>query len=286
LAAEFKEQPLEIQILSQNKNILILVLATIFAVVGMDMYSKIQRGWRREIDGIIERKLEAAGFQKFDGIAYSFPISNEVLGLVQIYNQELFKYPDPNRAIINTRLGIIDYQLNVLESRFDSDDRYGCKLGDWTLGSPYRNDSGVFIEMFDLYRSQSLSEKEAAIDKLIERIRVESIPKLRANLKTLPDIANLLAANKHSNRRLYCMALAASGKVAEARDLSNAIAENPRATPVNPAFWSQFKSKFDRWIADGAVVPNLDQSRVEVMKAAEARKQTMSNIPVEDRPTF
>lgn len=252
----------------------------------MNALSQRERAWRNDIDAIIEKKLESAGFQQFDGNSYSFPISDDVLGVVQIYNQELFKRPDPRRAIINTRLGIIDYQLNELEGQLEQGPNYRDRMWQWTLGGAYRHSAGVFIEMFDLYKSQPLIEKEAAIDDLVRRIQREAVPVLRKKFKTLPDIADYLRKERYPDEQLYCIALAASGSVTEASARANSISANMDISRVNKIAWPEFKPKFDKWIADGAIVPNLAAARSNTLKAAEMRRKILSTIPADERPVW
>jgi hypothetical protein len=272
--------------LPSKKNILILLLATVTCLIGMTALSRMERAWRLEIDRIIEKKLEAAGFQKFDGISYSYPISDEVLGVVQIYNQELFKRPDSNRAIINTRLGIINYQLNQLQSKLELNNISQHAMWQWTLGAPHSYDAGIFIEMFDLYRSQPLNEKEAAIDRLVAKISREVVPVFRKKFRTLADITKHLTEQKHRDEELYCVALAATGEMAKAKERADWNSANLKIARVHKIAWPEFKPKFDKWIADGAVVPNLAEARANTMKAAEERRKIISSTPKDERPTW
>ncbi len=269
-----------------KKNILIFLVATVTCLIGMTAFSQMERGWRWEIDSVIEKKLETAGFQKFDGVSYSFPISDEVLGIVQIYNQELFKRPDPNRAIINTRLGIINYQLNELQSKLERGKITQHSMCQCTLGGAHEDSTGVFIEMFDLYRSQPLNEKEAAIDSLVERINRDVVPAFRKKFRTLADISNHLTEAKYPDEQLYCVALAATGNVAKAKERADWNSANLQIARVHKIAWPEFKPKFDKWIADGAVVPNLAEARANTMKAAEERRKIISSTPKDERPTW
>lgn len=269
-----------------KKNILILLLAAVTCLAGMTACAQIERGWRRDIDRIIEEKLEAAGFQKFDGVSYSFPISDETLGVVQIYNQELFKRPDPNRAIINTRLGIINYQLNELQSNLEHGKITQHAMWQCTLGGAHEHNTGVFIEMFDLYRFQNQNEKEAAIESLVARINREVVPAFRKKFGTMADICNHLKEEKHPDEQLYCVVLAATGNVKEAREKADWNSANLQIARVHKIAWPEFKPKFDKWVTDGAVVPNLAEARANTMKAAEERRKIISTIPEDERPTW
>ena len=272
--------------MSRKKQILTLLLSTAICLFGVNALKQMERGWRLEIDGIIEKKLEAAGFQKFDGIGYSFPISDEVLGVVQIYNQELSKRPDPERAIINTRLGIIDYQLNASSSVVDQGKMVPYKMYRTTIGNSSDNGTGVFIEMFDLYRTQPLQQKEAAIDNLVARINREAVPELRKKFSTTSDVTNFLTENKHRNEELYCIALAATGQAAKAKQRADWNSANLGIARVHKTGWPQFKPKFDKWVEAGAVVPNLEDARTYTMKAAEEGRIQISNTPKDQRPIW
>jgi hypothetical protein len=255
-----------------------------------EVRSENDRAWRREIDGIIQKKLEAAGFQKFDGISYSFPISDEVLGVVQIYNQELVKYPNASKAIINTRLGVINYQLSVLENKLESDEidqheMWQCTLGG-ANGDNIMDNIGDNFETFDLSKSKNLKDKKAAIDHLVTRITRKAIPVIRKRFRTLRDITNFLKNEKYRDEQLYCLALAANGDIALAKEKSKWISANIKGAHVNKIAWAKFKPRFDQWIADGVAIPKISDAHTMTMKAAAQRQKIINTIPADDKPTW
>jgi hypothetical protein len=254
-----------------KRQIVLLLLALATCAIGWFAYSQLEHGWRWEIDRIIEKELNAAGFQNFDGKSYSYPISDEAIGLVEIYNQELFKYPDPNRAIINTRLGMIHYQLNDLQTGIENKD-YRHAILRWTLGASTIHGPPASIEYFEHYRFQPSNEKEAAINALVTKIKQEVVPLYRKKLSTIADVTDHLTGQNHPDEFRCCIALATSGKVTEARARANQVSDNIRGARINKSYWSKFRASFDKWITDGALVPKVNESRAKVMKAAEERK--------------
>jgi hypothetical protein len=155
-----------------------------------------------------------------------------------------------------------------------------------TVGGAHDHVADVFIEMFDLYKSQPLSEKEAAIDSLVTRIRREAVPTLRKKFGTVVEITNYLTDAKYPDQELYCIALAATGKVTKAREIADWNSANLDKARVHKIEWPKFKPKFDQWITDGAVFPNLAEARAHTMKAAKERRKIISTIPQDERPTW
>jgi hypothetical protein len=238
--------------------------------------------WRREIDVIIETRLLAAGFERFDGISYSFHVNDDVLGVVHIRNQELFKYPDPERAIINTRFGIIHYQLGKVLSHIE-DDR---PLWFWTLGRDFSL-IGEFIGMFDLTESQSLAEKEKAIGNLVHLLRTSRVPFVRKHFNCLHSVIEFFETKRFQrDEAMLCTALAIAGQTGRAKERAEHISANLRTSDVNKTAWPKFSKKFDVWLEQKAPVPSLKDARADTFKAAAERCSMVAKISPAYRPTW
>lgn len=243
--------------------------------------------WRREIDVIIETRLLAAGFERFDGISYSFHVNDEVLGLVHIRNQELFKYPNVERAIINTRFGMIHYQLGqVLGQLEDNDPVWHHPLWLWTLGHDGTSLIGKFIGMFDLFRSQSLAEKEKGIEDLVHLLQTTRVPFVREHFGSLHSVIEFMEAKKYQrDEEMLCTALVMAGQTAKAKERADHISANLATSDVNKIAWPLFKKKFDAWLDRKAPTPSLKEARANTFKAASERSAMIAKIPLADRPT-
>jgi hypothetical protein len=236
--------------------------------------------WRREIDVIIETRLLAAGFERFDGISYSFHVNDQVLGVVHITNQKLFVNPDPERAIIYGRFGMIHFQLGQVLNQLE----VYYPLHYWTLGRGLSM-IGDLISQFDLRRTQSLAEKEKAIDDLVHLLWTTRVPYVRGHFNSLDSVIEFTKKiDFQRDEQMLCTALAMSGKLAEAKERADHINALPTTSEVCKYYWPQFKTKFDAWLVQKAPVPSLKDARANTFKDASEQYASMLKIPPYARP--
>lgn len=241
--------------------------------------AKPRRTWRTKIDDLIESEITKAGFEAFDGIAYSFAISEEVLGIVQIYNQTS-KYGKV--ALINTNFGIIHYQAGVLLSQLRLQPPYS--LHSKTLCNQHSNFK-LWIPYFELSENLDWTDTQVAIEKAVTRLKEEAVPYLTNNFKTVADIASYLDSCKYPNCELLCLALAAAKQIPEALEIAqqNLCRYDEPTDTIVP---TPFKYKFDEWLKAGAKMPDLVDAREKTFAAARERQKEVANIPPRSRPTY
>ncbi|MBS2008618.1 MAG: hypothetical protein JST01_16340 [Cyanobacteria bacterium SZAS TMP-1] len=238
--------------------------------------------WRKEIDLTLERELLAAGFEPFDGIAYSFPVSDEVLCVVQLFNQTLAKRANAERALLNTRIGIIHYQLGYIQSKLDR--LTGRSLWRRALGGA----EGWIVPpigYIDLVKAHSSETRLKLIQELIQTICTTKIPVVKQNFQNLDSIIRHLEQAVEPKESLFCSALVLAGQADRAKKRADDISANLETSHVHKLGWPVYKQHFDEWLAQGAPVPGLATAKAETMEAAAKRRVQMAEIPAHSRPT-
>lgn len=239
--------------------------------------AKPRRTWRTKIDDLIDSEITKAGFEPFDGIAYSFPISDEVLGIVQIYNRTSIY---GKKALINTNFGIIHYQLGVLMTQMQVYPRSYCQT---TLSSRV-SDFDIWCQQFELHETTPEEEKHKEICRTVADLQNRVVPYLRENFKTVEDIASFLDSRKYPNCDLLCLALVAAKQTPKALEIAwqNLCRYDEQSDKIVP---TPFKYKFDEWLKAGAKMPDLKKAKELTFEDANKRQAEVAELPRSKRPT-
>lgn len=239
--------------------------------------AKPRRTWRTKIDDLIESEITKAGFEPFDGIAYSFPISDEVLGIAQIYNQTSIY---GKKALINTNFGIIHYQLGVLMTQMQVYPRSYCQT---TLSSRV-SDFDIWCQQFELHETTPEEEKHKEICRTVADLQNRVVPYLRENFKDLASITKHLKSRRNPNNDLLCLALVANKETVLALEIAwqKLCRYDEWSDKIVP---TPFKYKFDEWLKAGAKLPDLKKAKELTFEDANKRKAEVAELPRSKRPT-
>jgi len=239
--------------------------------------------WRKNLSKIIDEELVSLGLKEFDGISYSFPVSDEILGVVQVLNQPGF-HSEPPKAHVLYRLGFIHYQLNTMCSTLCEMPRFN--MWQWTIGDNAYNKLGVSFASSEFYKAQSLSDQRNIIQEKLREVREIGLSFVRSKFENTKDIVNFLEQQQYPEFRIYCIALLLLNQPERTHRLLQDVNSNQSSYRFNPPLWLGFKAKLDLWLCNDNKLPTVEVARMAVHDSADARKKQIENIPFEQRPTF
>ena len=137
---------------------------------------KKRRSWRANLDKIIEEELTNCDFSPFDGISYSFPVSDEILGVVQIENRLLIS--GEHHSQVSTRFGLIHYELSSALDLVYEPALHAPWF--WTAGTEH---SHIKLKQqlpktfrHEIFKDTDLSKQYCLIREIAQSLKNEAIP--------------------------------------------------------------------------------------------------------------
>lgn len=215
-----------------------------------------KQSWRTKIDKIIAEEVEKSPLQIMRDNLLFFPISDQTMGFVSIYNQSSSK-----RALINVRLYILDFRLNYIFSQFYKDCRnlfaseFYFSLNTTSYRLPF-----MTVEQLELRDCDSEEVWRYSLSKLFASLKVATVAASQ-DFPSSKSISNFMRKPDQWQWPEYFVTLVLSGHVREAmEDLIMKVREMEiRESQVFE--WKDFKSRFDKWLIDGADIPNAAYAR-------------------------
>ncbi len=233
---------------------------------------KKRRSWRANLDKIIEEELTNCDFSPFDGISYSFPVSDEILGVVQIKNRLIIRCE--HYSEVSTRFGLIHYELSsALDLLYEPSLH---RPWAWTIGTEF---SHVRLKQqlqktfrHEIFKDTDLSKQYCLIKEIAQSLKNEAIPIVTERFKKL---ACLKSYCEETNQKgvEYCAILALSGDAKTGAELAEQIHQNPRLFDQHCGVWQAVGPAFAGWISTGNPSKSLEDARNWVLNGAIERRE-------------
>ena len=226
--------------------------------------------WRKNLDKIIEEELTNCGFSPFDGISYSFPVNDEILGVVHITNRLLIL--GRHRSSVKVRFGLIHYQLSSAMAHFYPVAYHAPWY--WTAGTEFSHiklkQNLLNQEILEIFPDTDLPTQYSLIREMAQQLKNEAIPIITERFQAL---ASLKSYCEETDQRSidYCAILSLSGEIKESFELAVQLYRNPRLYKENIGFWAEAGPSFFKWVSSGMPNRNLEDARKYVLDGAKER---------------
>lgn len=187
---------------------------------------------------------------------YYFPISNQVMGFISIFNQSSDK-----RALINVKLFILDFRVNhILERFYEGSNELFSMSPHFVLNSVSHRLPLSLIEQLNIADEDSEDRRFDKVFSLVPRLK-RLIEDTRNAFPSTNAVADYLFNEEQLIQPEYFVLLILSGRVQEAlEELFMKIREMEiRESRVKE--WKDFKSRFDSWLINGAAIPSSEEGR-------------------------
>lgn len=226
--------------------------------------------WRKNLDKIIEGELTNCGFSPFDGISYSFPVNDEILGVVHITNRLLIL--GRHHSEVQIRFGLIHYQLSSARSLFCPTTLHAPYS--WTVGTEF---SHIKLkqklpkqEIHYIFQDTDLQTQYRLVREMAQQLKNEAIPIITERFQTLQSL-KVFCEETNQMSIDYCVILVLSGEIKEGIERAVQLYRNPRLYNEHVDFGARVGPSLFRWITNGSRNRNLEDARKYVLEGAKER---------------